>query len=119
MKRRAEAELRTHTTVTQIKQTSGLDSEIEWIKTDLANDGSAPADAKSAQALKMNGSEWQDSIAKLAAQFGSTKRGRAGDLSLLAVAEGAPALERQRLRLIYSEGRATTNQSDYRCDSAN
>ena len=46
LKRRAEAELRTHTTVTQMKQTSGLYSEIEWIKTDLANDGSAPADAK-------------------------------------------------------------------------
>ena len=52
-------------------------TEMEWIKTDSANDDSAPADAKSAQALKMNGSEWQDSVAKLAAQFGSTKHGRA------------------------------------------
>ena len=77
LKRRAEAELRTHTTVTQMKQTSGIYTEMEWIKTDSANGGSAPADAKSAQALKMNGSEWQDSVAKLAAQFGSTKPGRA------------------------------------------
>ena len=52
-------------------------TEMEWIKTDSANDGSAPADAKSAQALKMNGSEWQESVAKLAAQFGSTKPGKA------------------------------------------
>ena len=77
LKRRAEAELQTHTTVTQMKQTSGMYTEMEWIKTDSANDGSAPVDAKSAQALKMNGSEWQDSVAKLAAQFGSTKPGRA------------------------------------------
>src|SRR6476620_7930187 len=77
LKRRAEAELRSHTTVTQMKQTSGMYTEIEWIKTDSANDGSAPVDAKSAQAVKMNGSEWQDSLAKLAAQFGSTKPGKA------------------------------------------
>ena len=39
LKRRAEAELRTHTTVTQMKQTSGMYTEMEWIKTDSANDG--------------------------------------------------------------------------------
>ena len=77
LKRRAEAELQSHTTVTQMKQTSGIYTEIEWIKTDSANGDSAPVDAKSAQALKMNGSEWQESVAKLAAQFGSTKPGKA------------------------------------------
>ena len=71
LKRRAEAELQTHTTVTQMKQTSGIYTEMEWIKTDSANGDSAPADTKSAQTLKMNGNEWQDSVAKLAAQFGS------------------------------------------------
>ena len=91
LKRRAEAELRTHTTVTQMKQTSGMYTEMEWIKTDSANDDSAPADAKSAQALKMNGSEWQDSVAKLAAQFGSTKPGRARP------ALARPKRERERL----------------------
>ena len=85
LKRRAEAELRTHTTVRQMKHTSGMYTEIEWIKTDSAKDDSAPADAKSAQALKMNGSEWQESVEKLAAQFGSTKPGRARP-RLLAVA---------------------------------
>ena len=60
-----------------MRDSSGMYTEIEWIKTDSANDDSAPADAKSAQALKMNGSEWQDNVAKLAAQFGSTKPGRA------------------------------------------
>ena len=77
LKRRAEAELRTHTTVMQMRQTSGTYTEIEWIKSDSPNNDSAPADAKSAQALTMNGSEWQDSVAKLASQFGSTKPGRA------------------------------------------
>ena len=74
---RAEADLRTHPSVSQMKQTSGMYTETEWIKTDSANDDSAPAEAKSAQPLRMNGSEWQDSVAKLAAQFGSAKPGRA------------------------------------------
>ena len=101
LKRRAEAELRTHTTVTQMKQTSGIYTEMEWIKTDSGNDGSAPADTKSGQALKMNGSEWQDSVAKLAAQFGSTKPGRARP-------PGAPQLGAMPR---YSD-KATANQPD-------
>src|SRR4051812_37476629 len=36
LKRRAEAELQTHTTVTQMKQTSGMYTETEWIKSDAA-----------------------------------------------------------------------------------
>ena len=96
LKRRAEAELRTHTTVTQMKQTSGMYTEMEWMKTDSANDDSAPADAKSPQALKMNGSEWQESVAKLAAQFGNTKPGRARpELVLSEVEGGAPGAPRQ------------------------
>ena len=79
--RRVEAarrsELGTHGSVSQMKQTSGMYTEIEWIKSDAVDTDSAPADAKGAQALKMNGSEWQESVAKLAAQLGSTKPGRA------------------------------------------
>jgi hypothetical protein len=48
-----------------------------WIKSDSAKDGAAPADTKNVQAVKMNGSEWQESIDKLAGDFGSTKAGRA------------------------------------------
>ena len=44
-------------------------TETEWIKSDSANDRSAPADEKSVEAVKMNSSEWQESVAKLAAQF--------------------------------------------------
>ena len=49
LKRRAEAELRTHTTVTQMKQTSGMYTEMEWIKSDAAETDSAPADEKSVE----------------------------------------------------------------------
>src|SRR5437867_5009778 len=37
LKRRAEAELRTHGSVTQMKQTSGMYTEMEWIKSDSAD----------------------------------------------------------------------------------
>src|SRR6266581_1987528 len=44
LKQRAEADLRTHGSVTQMKQTSGTYSEMEWIKSDSTDTGSAPAD---------------------------------------------------------------------------
>jgi N-acetylneuraminic acid mutarotase len=69
LKRRAEAELRTHRSVTQVKQASCTYTESEWIKSDSAKDSSASADTKELQALKMNGSEWQESVEKLAAIF--------------------------------------------------
>jgi N-acetylneuraminic acid mutarotase len=71
LKQRAEADLRTHGSVTQMKQTSGTYSEMEWIKSDSTDTGSAPADEKSTGAVKMNSSEWQESVEKLAAQFHS------------------------------------------------
>src|SRR6266542_4405194 len=54
LRRRAVAELRTHQSVSQMKKTSGMYTEIEWIKSDAADTDSAPADAKDAQAVKMN-----------------------------------------------------------------
>src|SRR5882724_4064751 len=69
LKRRAEAELRTHPSVREMKQTSGMYTEMEWIKSDVAETDSAPADTKSVQAVKMNGSEWQESVEKLAGEF--------------------------------------------------
>ena len=41
LKRRAEAELRTFRSVRQMRNTSSMYTEIEWIKTDSANDDSA------------------------------------------------------------------------------
>src|SRR5437588_8634033 len=70
LKRRAEAGLRSHRRIGQMKQTSGLYTEIEWIKSDSSQGDSAPADAKSVGAVKMNASEWQESVEKIAAVFG-------------------------------------------------
>src|SRR6516225_6599713 len=80
LKRRAEAELRAHGSVRQMKQTSGLYTDMEWIKSEDAKDGSAPADAKSVEALKMTSSEWNESVGKLAAMFG--KGSSVGEIDL-------------------------------------
>ena len=88
LKRRAEAELKTHRSVRQMKQTSGLYTEIEMIKSDSARDedtdGSAPNafgdDGKANRqrrstksSLKLNRSEWQERVEKLAKKFGNTE----------------------------------------------
>ena len=95
LRRRAEAELRTHPSARQMKQTSGMYTEMEWIKSDTARDDSAPADTKSAEAVKMTGSEWQESVAKLAAQFHSQDTvGQAPRLPNGRSAAGAAALQK-------------------------
>src|SRR5882724_9604174 len=94
LKRRAEAELRTHPSVREMKQTSGMYTEMEWIKSDSADDGSAPAGEKSVEAVKMNGSEWQERIEKLTAEFDSRKIvGQAPRLPNRGLAAGAAALQ--------------------------
>jgi len=102
LKRRAEADLRAHRSVRQMKQTSGKYSEIELVRSDdeeivgqaprLPNEplaGGAPAlqwqDVTSG--LKMNSREWDENLQKLARQFDN--RAMVGrDLSLPAVAGG-------------------------------
>jgi N-acetylneuraminic acid mutarotase len=69
LKRRAEAELQTHRSVRQMKQTSGMYTEMKWIKSDTGETDSALADTKSVEAVKMNGSQWQESVEKLQATF--------------------------------------------------
>ena len=70
LRRRAEADLRAHHTVRQMKQTSGKYSEIELVKSDSAQDeenrGAEPG-------VKMNSREWDENVQKLAAMFGSAK----------------------------------------------
>jgi len=96
LKRSAEAELRAHPSVTRMKQTSGMYTEMEWIKSDSTPNqdkgGSASplAAVASAQAaeddgkangqrpgtqpnVKLNGSEWKGSVDKLAKEFGNAK----------------------------------------------
>jgi len=75
LKRRAEAELRTHRSLKDMKQTSGMHTEAEWIKSDSAETGAASADTKNIDAVKMNGSEWQERVEKVAGEFGSAKEG--------------------------------------------
>src|SRR5438067_12887774 len=73
LKRRAEAELGTHGSVRQMKQTSGTYTEMEWIKNDSGKGDSASADEMNGGAVKMNPSKWQEGVEKLAAEFGNAK----------------------------------------------
>ena len=66
LRQRAEAELRAHHTVRQMKQTSGKYSEIKLVK----SDGTQDADNRGAEpGLNMNSGEWDDNVQKLAAMF--------------------------------------------------
>src|SRR5437867_6325650 len=115
LKQRAEAELRGHGSVKQMKQTSGTYTEMEWMKSDSADPVEAgvspaqptrlpsqkPADAKSANAVKMNSSEWQERVAKLAAQFhGQGIVGQAPRLPNGRSAAGAAALQKPSIAQI-------------------
>src|SRR5205807_888943 len=66
LKQRAEAELRTHPSVKQMKQTSGMYTEMKWIKSDSTREED---DRGAKRSVKLNRSEWQEKVAKLAAQF--------------------------------------------------
>src|SRR6266550_2544642 len=80
LKRRAEAELRTHPSVREMKQTSGMYTEMEWIKSDSTQDqdkgGSAsPEDDAKANGqrrgaedgITLNSREWDETVQKLVA----------------------------------------------------
>src|SRR5881409_402556 len=86
LKQRAEADLRTHTSVREMKQTSGMYTEMEWIKSDSTPDqdkgGSAsPEDDAKANAqrrgaedgITLNSREWNENVQKLAKDLGDTK----------------------------------------------
>src|SRR5213593_3499815 len=86
LKRRAEAELRTHPSVREMKQTSGMYTEMEWIKSDSTPDqdtgGSAsPEDdgkpnckrRDAEHGVTLNSREWNENVQKLAKDLGDTK----------------------------------------------
>src|SRR6266480_2357028 len=86
LKRRAEADLRTHPSVRAMKQTSGMYTEMEWIKSDSTPDqdkgGSAsPEDDAKANGQRrgaedgvtLNSREWNENVQKLAKDLGDTK----------------------------------------------
>src|SRR5438128_7812983 len=82
LKRRAEAELRTHPSVREMKHTSGMYTDMEWIKSDSTPDqnkgGSAsPEDDAKANGqrrgaedgITLNSREWDETVQKLVATF--------------------------------------------------
>jgi hypothetical protein len=70
LKQRAEADLRAHHTVRQMKQTTGRYSEIELIKSGSTQD---EENRGPETGVKMNSREWDENVQKLAAMFGSAK----------------------------------------------
>jgi N-acetylneuraminic acid mutarotase len=94
LKQRAEAELRTHPRVRQMKRTSGRYTEMEWIKSDTAQEED---DRVAERSVKLNRSEWQEKVAKLAAQFDAAglpnariRRGRPPDASITRDEQAGP-----------------------------
>src|SRR6266481_951875 len=115
LKRRAEADLRTHPSVREMKQTSGMYTEMEMVKSDSAESDSSPADTKNIDDVKLNGSEWQESVQRLAAQFdGQDIVGQAPRLPNRGLAAGAAALQ---LRNLSREEQANTHASTARRDA--
>jgi hypothetical protein len=89
LKQRAQADLRAHHSVQQMKQTSGTYTEIELVRSDNPQD---KHDLGAEPGLKMSGREWDENVQKLAAMFGgvSYSSARRGVLSR-GVAAGVPA----------------------------
>ena len=79
LRQRAEADLRAHNTVEQMKQTSGKYSEIELLESDtdqeLKNRGSQ-------HSVKLNSREWAEQIQKLAAMFNKPTAGNVLDFAV-------------------------------------
>src|SRR5438445_106777 len=103
LKRRAEADLRTHPSVREMKQTSGMYTEMEWIKSDSTPDqdkgGSAsPEDDAKANGqrrgaedgITLNSREWDETVQKLVATFNKPDAAKA---SAFGVTRNVAALE--------------------------
>src|SRR5437867_9716747 len=86
LKRRAEADLRTHPSVREMKQTSGMYTEMEWIKSDSTpdqdtgglaspeDDGKPNCKRRDAEHdVTLNSREWNENVQKLAKDLGDTK----------------------------------------------
>src|SRR5207245_6758453 len=89
LRQRAEADLRAHNTVEQMKATSGKYSEIALVRSDNARD---EANRGPERGLKLNSREWDENVQKLAAIFGDANNSTARTaVSSRAVAAGMPA----------------------------
>src|SRR5437867_1926085 len=74
LRQRAEADLQAHLTVEQMRQLSGKYSEMEFIRSDSSQ---VKETRGPRQVVKLNASEWEDSVQKLATIFGDAKYGGA------------------------------------------
>ena len=70
LRQHAQADLRTHPSVEQMKQTSGKSSEIELVKSDTARDAD---DRGAPHSIKLNSHQWDETVRKLAVIFGHAK----------------------------------------------
>src|SRR5438093_10688324 len=106
LKRRAEADLRTHPSVREMKQTSGMYTEMEWIKSDSTPDqdkgGSAsPEDDAKANAqrrgaedgITLNSREWDETVQKLVATFNKPDAAKASAFGVRSRKRGIAAFE--------------------------
>src|SRR5438128_3060287 len=106
LKRRAEADLRTHPRVREMKQTSGMYTEMEWIKSDSTPDqdkgGSAsPEDDAKANGqrrgaedgITLNSREWDESVQKLVATFNKPDAAKASAFGVRSRKRGIAAFE--------------------------
>jgi N-acetylneuraminic acid mutarotase len=71
LKQRAEAELAAHHALDQMKKMTAKYTEVDWVKTDRAKEASVDGKQDNG-AVRMNESEWKESVEKLAEAFGST-----------------------------------------------
>src|SRR2546425_4938500 len=106
LKRRADVELRTHTSVTEMKQTSGLYSEVEWLKTESTPDqdkgeAASPEDDGKANGqrpgtqphVKLNSREWDESVGRLIEQFRGSRQGETAAFGVRSRQRGIAAFE--------------------------
>lgn len=115
LKRRAEAEPRRHRSSSEIKQTRGVYTEMEWIKKNSTEEDSAPGETPNAVAAKMNNGEWEQSVARLAAQFGSEEIvGQALRLPNGGLAAGAAALQKPPIAQIKTGSLSSLQEDDAR-----
>src|ERR1051326_7537833 len=72
--RRAEAELQTHRSVREMKQTSGLYTEMEWIKSDNTQEENNHGPE---HGVKLNSREWDENVQKVVASFNKPSAAKA------------------------------------------
>jgi N-acetylneuraminic acid mutarotase len=69
LKRRAEADRKTHPTIEQMKRSSGKYNEIELVRSDSGDIGQQP----DVTSLRLNSQEWDEAVQKLASAFDASR----------------------------------------------